>query len=393
MEPSNHLAGASTFICGIGDCKNDLWNFRAFNPAAIGMLADSFPSEQLPIANSVYTFGIFFGGGLSSSLGGSLSDIESFGWRWTFGVFGIFGILISILLFLTIREPRRGNYTVQEKGLLFQKLNYKEAIRYMVNVNSIWKFYFFAGIRILGGITFGAFVPPFFKDSYPNYSDQVNVWYGLIVMGGGFLSSFLGGLFTHLWSKRNQNAPLWVSALGALFSCPFVGIMMYAQVIMEEEKSALNLALAALFFSYITAELWGGPAYVIIQSLIPSRMQGTGFACYFGVAFSIGGAGPVLVGFLLDRFCSDQQTGCSDLLDGNLEKNTILGAILFSYILSGGGFIWTTKDFIQDSQIKIQVENGEREVKPVSFDRALLAYVAFASLIAWISAFVILSFF
>src|SRR5277367_1862603 len=76
------------------------------SPPAHAMISDYFPPEKRSTALSVYSTGIYIGILIGFLMGGYLN--QHLGWRTAFFVLGIPGILFSLLLYTTVKEPRRG---------------------------------------------------------------------------------------------------------------------------------------------------------------------------------------------------------------------------------------------------------------------------------------------
>ena len=77
----------------------------ALTPAAHSIFADYFPERQRSKVIAVYSCGIALGGFLALTLGGLLSD--RFGWRTTLMIVGGVGLVLSLLVAVTVREPSR----------------------------------------------------------------------------------------------------------------------------------------------------------------------------------------------------------------------------------------------------------------------------------------------
>src|SRR4051812_6364062 len=90
------------------------------SPAAYSMIADYFPKEKRATALSIYSSGLYIGGGLSLPVGGLVSSrwnaafpnaadapLGLVGWQAAFLAVGIPGLLIALWV-LSLREPRRG---------------------------------------------------------------------------------------------------------------------------------------------------------------------------------------------------------------------------------------------------------------------------------------------
>jgi MFS family permease len=73
---------------------------------AYSLICDYFPPKERARALSVYSFGIPIGAALGIVLGGFITSLMS--WRMAFFIVGLAGLLLTPLLKVTVREPRRG---------------------------------------------------------------------------------------------------------------------------------------------------------------------------------------------------------------------------------------------------------------------------------------------
>ncbi len=77
------------------------------SPSAHSMLADLYPAKERATALSIYALGIPIGIMFGMFAGGAIAD--AFGWRMAFFVVGVPGLLLSIVVFMTVKEPPRGH--------------------------------------------------------------------------------------------------------------------------------------------------------------------------------------------------------------------------------------------------------------------------------------------
>jgi sugar phosphate permease len=75
------------------------------NPPALSLLRDYFPKNFRSTANSVFLFGVYVGGSLSSL---SVLFIKEYGWRNDFEITGFVGIVTALILLAFLEEPVRG---------------------------------------------------------------------------------------------------------------------------------------------------------------------------------------------------------------------------------------------------------------------------------------------
>jgi MFS family permease len=75
----------------------------ATNPLSYSLVADYYPPDKRGTPNAILSTGNFIGIALSSI---SILLIKSFGWRSTYGIMGIVGIIPAILSLILVRDPR-----------------------------------------------------------------------------------------------------------------------------------------------------------------------------------------------------------------------------------------------------------------------------------------------
>jgi MFS family permease len=92
----------------------------AASPAAYSMISDWFPKEKRATALSIYSSGLYIGGGLSLPIGGfvlsrwnlaypdpAAAPLGLVGWQAAFLAVGIPGLILAVWV-LSLREPQRG---------------------------------------------------------------------------------------------------------------------------------------------------------------------------------------------------------------------------------------------------------------------------------------------
>ncbi|RYD91959.1 MAG: MFS transporter, partial [Sphingomonadales bacterium] len=112
------LAGARIGV-GVGEATA--------SPSAYSLISDWFPKRQRATALAIYSAGIYFGGGFSLFIGGSIADNWNLaypqggpwglvGWQAAFMAVGLPGLLLALWVY-TLREPLRG----QSEGMVTPK--------------------------------------------------------------------------------------------------------------------------------------------------------------------------------------------------------------------------------------------------------------------------------
>lgn len=105
--------GAARIGVGVGEATA--------SPCAYSLISDYFPPHRRALAISVYSAGIYVGGGISLYFGSSIASewnvhfagreapFDLVGWQVAFLAMGMPGLLLSLLV-LTLREPPRGRF-------------------------------------------------------------------------------------------------------------------------------------------------------------------------------------------------------------------------------------------------------------------------------------------
>jgi len=138
-----------------------------------------------------------------------------------------------------------------------------------------------------------AWVPDFLVPPNPKPILFAGYYYGLMVLLGGIIGIWLGGLISDKLGKASKGAYALVPAVSFLLALPFfiLGTM------------TNNLMLS--FFVYIVPTalglVWLGPVLAAFQHIVPPNMRATASAIFLLINNLIGiGLGDFLIGLMSD---------------------------------------------------------------------------------------------
>lgn len=265
-------------------------------PTANSLIGDYYSRSERPRALARYTLGIpmALGGGYFAA--GWLN--EWYGWRATFVIIGLPGLLLAVLSRCTLREPRLQAINTQAGGrsmsavaaeqpslsAVFRILWSKSAFRYLLLFYALW---FFFGY----GLT--QWQPSFFVRSFGLSSGQLGLWLALVQGAGQFLGTWIGGEWAARYARNNERLQLLFVGL-LLAVCALFSMAAYLS---HDYRSAFGL----LFVGAISISISQGPLLGTIQALVPSNMRAVALALIYLVANLIGmGLGPMAAGALSD---------------------------------------------------------------------------------------------
>jgi MFS family permease len=262
-------------------------------PPSHSLIADYFPLSKRATALSVYATGIPVGMMLGSLLGGHGSDL--FGWRLTFIIAGIPGLLLAPVIFLTIKEPPRGmsdaisNRTRESAPSIFTVFKYlwqRKAFRFM---SMACAFHAFVSYGV------GSFNPAFLMRSHEFTAGQAGNLAALM-LGFGIIGTFFGGFLADRISSRASDSRwyVWLPGICVLGAVPFQLIAYLSPSIM--------LIVPAFIIAGILGASYYGPAFAMTQALASIRMRAVAASVFLFIQTLIGlGLGPVFAGVVSDQ--------------------------------------------------------------------------------------------
>ncbi len=115
-------------MCGL---STNIWELVVFRilqgiggggllSTAQAILIETFPKEELGLANAIYGMGVIIGPAIGPTLGGYIVDNAS--WQWIFYINIPFGILATILTLLYVKEPKEKMHAGKMDWLAFATL-------------------------------------------------------------------------------------------------------------------------------------------------------------------------------------------------------------------------------------------------------------------------------
>ena len=272
------------------------------SPPSHSLISDYFPIETRATALSIYALGIPFGSMVGNFVGGW--GAEEYGWRYTFFIVGLPGILVAMLILSTLREPPRGMSDVKvAKPIASEPApSMKEVFRFLWTKRSFRHTGFAAGLHAFVGYGAGTWNAPFLIRSHEMPLTEVGSWLALI-SGIGAIGTFGGGYLSDKLSdwRNDKRWYVWVSGLSTLIMVPFQFIAYL--------YGGLWAVIPSLFVVSILGGMYLGPSFAMTQALVTLRMRAVASAILLFMLNIIGmGLGPYFVGIASDLLEPSQAT-------------------------------------------------------------------------------------
>lgn len=289
------------------------------SPTAYSMISDAFPLRWRARAVSLYSLGIAFGTWAGLTLGGLFNDLV--GWRATFVLVGLPGVLLSLIAGLWLRDPLRGGF--DDGGEAPQSYSFMAAMRYILRGRA-----FVASALALGllTITTGAFegwVPAYLIRQRGMDAASAGVLTGTVTGLGGIAATLVVGVVADLLGRNDLRWYLWLPLIGTAIFVP-------AQVLFFHTQGTTSYALYIV--AIIGDATYTGPLFALGQTLLPPRIRALGAAVMLLTINLIGMGGGMLGTGMISDFL--QRGGSTDSLAEAmqiLQIGAVLGAVALLY--------------------------------------------------------------
>ncbi len=263
------------------------------SPPSHSLISDYFPVSTRATALSIYALGIPVGSMIGNAVGGWGSEV--LGWRQTFVLVGLPGIIVAAIIWLTLKEPPRGmadGHTQEQASLPAPGV--KDVLSTLWARVSFRHIAFAAGLHAFVGYGVGTWNAPFLLRNHDMAETQVGFWLA-VVYGIGAIGTFLGGYLADRWSDQSNDRRwyLWVPGISTIMMVP----VQYTAYL----HGNFYMVIAALGIASILGGMYLGPSFAMTQGLVSLRMRAVASAILLFVLNIIGmGLGPFLVGVVSD---------------------------------------------------------------------------------------------
>jgi MFS family permease len=284
----------------------------ALSPAAYSMFADMFPKNKLGRAVSLYSLGSFLGGALAFLIGGyvigavsKMGDLhlpvlgDVAGWQLTFILVGIPGILVSLLIMLTVRDPKRKGLKVGVDGKV-QKVSMRNVFKFMAShpktfLTHMFGFSFYA----MTLLCLMSWSPAFFQRKFGMSPTETGYTLGIIIIVANGAGVLFGGWFVDYLSKKGyKDAPMRQGVIGAAA----MTIPVFAFSFVDDKAWTIILLAIAMFFASFPMP----SSTAAMQILSPNQMRAQVSAIFLLVSNLAGVAlGTWLIAVVTDSVFKD----------------------------------------------------------------------------------------
>jgi MFS family permease len=271
------------------------------SPPSHSLISDYFSKSRRGTAFAIYALGVPIGSSLGAWFGGWGN--QHLGWRNTFILAAVPGIALSVLMWLTIKEPPRGLADGVSRGA-----GDRAPVPGMLEVlRTLWQKHSFRHLTLAAALhsvvwyASSAFNNAFLQRSHQMTAGEAGNWIALLsaIAGGG---TFLGGLLADRMSARRNDRRwyLWVPGIATLLCVPFQFL-----AYLSPDRSVFLPSFVGLMFM---AAMFFGPSFAMTQALATLRMRSVATSLLLFIQTLIGyGLGPSITGYVSDALKDSYQ--------------------------------------------------------------------------------------
>jgi MFS family permease len=254
------------------------------------MIADLFRPARRPLALSVFGTAFAISSIVFFPIAGWIT--EAYGWRGAFISAGVPGAVLSIVFYLTVREPGRG--ASEQQKAVTANVAFFETLRFMSGARTY--LLLLIGVVFMGADVYAAgawnatLLVRVHGLKIHEIANIIGPVRGVLVA----LGVVLGGVLTDRLGRRNPRWRLYVPGLACLAVVPAD-----LAFLLGDHKPVW---IGGFALSSLLTYLHQGPVYAAIMNVARVRMRATATAIALFCSSLLGMAfGPLLVGWLNDR--------------------------------------------------------------------------------------------
>ena len=262
-------------------------------PASHSLLGDCYPPSQRAFAIGIFQSGTGLGLLLGIMLSGLLA--HSMGWRWTFVLLGLPGLVLALVIMRYLREPARGGSEPETTTVPGIAPPFPRVLRTLLTRRSYKQLIFGYTLGLFGAYGILQWTPAFLSRSHGLSLDQIGLWYGMAAGLGLFSGMVLGAVTARMLVQRDRRWEVWIPGCAYVLCVP-----VYFTAFLTDSAS---LSIALLSVGTLIASSGIGPGLASVQTLAEPRIRATAIALGMFVTSIIGqGGGPFVIGVLSDAW-------------------------------------------------------------------------------------------
>ena len=248
----------------------------SYYPSGTALIGDWFPQKMRSRALSLHQTAVFAGSGIGALIAAIIAD--RFGWRASFLLFGVLGVLLALFLMAYLHDRPVVTQKVPSKSAPLKTVLRIRPALYLCGV------FFFANAAATGVMVWA---PTFVHDALGLTLTGSALYGAAPVYIAGFLVVPIGGFLGDWMMARTVLGRIYVLAGGLVIAALFLLPLSFT-------ASGLMVALTLLIGS-AGKGLFDGCIYAAMQDVVPAEARASAVGLMTAIGFAGAGIAPLMV--------------------------------------------------------------------------------------------------
>ena len=252
-------------------------------PAALALIADYHGDRTRSLATGLHFSGIYVGIVLGGGGGGWMG--EQYGWRLTFTILGIFGIVYTGILRLRLKDTARAAATPPRILASLRELMRLRGFPALVLI--------FSTTSVANWIVY-TWLPLYLYERFGMSLTAAGFTATFYIQAGSVAGILLGGKVADAWARSSPSGRLFTQAAGLSAAAPFL--------FLAGSTSAIGFLIAGLLVFGIGRGMFDCNAMPVLCQIARPDLRATGYGIYNCAGCLIGGLMAAVAGALKEAF-------------------------------------------------------------------------------------------
>ncbi|NEU07039.1 MFS transporter [Flavihumibacter sp. R14] len=260
-------------------------------PAALALITDYHRGRTRSLATGLHISGLYAGLALGG-FGGYIAEI--WGWRSGFQVFGLFGLLYSLVLVYFLKDANAApdDQVSQDDKALAEPISLLRSIKILFREPAfLILLFYFSVLGTANWLVYG-WLPTFFKEHFNLNLGEAGISATSYIQIGSFIGVIVGGILADRWFKSNKKSRIYVIIIGFTLGAPFLFLM--------SSTSVFTIAILAMVVFGMARGFSDANLMPILRQVADSRYIATGYGFLNFLSTIIGGIMVYVGGALKD---------------------------------------------------------------------------------------------
>lgn len=268
---------------------------------SISLVSDLYPPKRRSLVISLFMMGPHFGVLIGLALGGWIA--QNYGWRMTFMAFGIPGLVLGPLVWLLVREPKRGGFDQPKTGPALATEPLWTQVRRLLAISAFRNVALACGVAGVAGYGYGIWTPSFLVRTHGLSIAHAGLMFGVASGVGALSGAMFSGALCDRLTQRDVRWQIGLPLIGVALSVPSALAFLLWPTGSPWVLGSLLVPKAMVFamlFGFF-ASWWPSLSYSAVSQMIATSERTVASALLNLFITLLGvGAGPLVTGVLSD---------------------------------------------------------------------------------------------